>query len=123
MACFFGFGSLVNTQTHIYTAYTPAKVMGWKRVWVDYDFYDHVFLSVVPDEKTEIQGLMAVVPQDNWQELDTRERGYARTVLNPADWQAETSVLPNVLEVPKDVQMYVHAEGRLAGAEKPILWS
>ena len=123
MACFFGFGSLVNTGTHRYDPYTPARVMGWKRAWINYDCYEHAFLSVVPDVKSHIQGLMARVPNDDWAELDAREIGYARRVLQPDEWLEEASESLIISEQPDDVQMYVHAAGEFAQPAKPILWS
>ncbi len=123
MACFFGFGSLVNTETHRYEPFTPAKVAGWKRAWINNDSYQHAFLSVVPDENSQIQGLMAKVPNNDWAELDAREVGYARRVLNKQEWSVEASSLPAIVTSPDDVQMYVHASGEFAQPIKPILYS
>jgi hypothetical protein len=128
MACFFGFGSLVNTGTHIYTPVTPATVKGWKRIWVNNDCYDHAFLSIEPDDASKIQGLMAQVPNDDWQELDTREVGYLRRVLKQEEWLPETlsSEAPaKVLDDTHldDIQMYVLKGGEYAQPTKPILWS
>ena len=123
MACFFGFGSLVNTGTHRYDAFTPASVVGWKRVWINNDSYEHAFLSVVPDTSAQIQGLMAKVPNNDWDELDAREVGYARRVLAQREWFAEASSSLIVDQKPDDVQMYVHVKGEHAQPAKPILWS
>lgn len=128
MACFFGFGSLVNTSTHKYVAVTPATVNGWERAWVNNDNYDHAFLSVTPDTSTAIQGLMAEVPGDDWAELDLREAGYKRRVLQPAEWQQTHSNkrAAGALKLKSgltDVQMYQHASGDFASDQKPILWS
>ncbi|PWQ99474.1 gamma-glutamylcyclotransferase [Leucothrix pacifica] len=128
MACFFGFGSLVNTATHRYQPVTAAKVDGWRRIWVNNKCYEHAFLSVEPDESSAIQGLMAQVPEDDWQELDTREVGYLRRVLTPQEWmtQAHCSDAPAALitSAPtNDTQMYVLQNGEYAQAAKPILWS
>lgn len=129
MACFFGFGSLVNTGTHRYDPVTPATVKGWKRIWVNNECYEHAFLSIEPDESSQIQGLMAQVPNNDWLELDTREVGYARRFLNEQEWCPET---PSNRECPKslqlsgkldDIQMYVLQGGEYAQAAKPILWS
>jgi len=123
MACFFGFGSLVNTGTHRYEAITPASVIGWKRAWINNEYYQHAFLSVVPDVSARIQGLMAKVPNNDWVELDAREVGYARRVLSDGEWLVETPKLPVIQDKPDDVQMYVHASGEFAQAVKPILYS
>ena len=123
MACFFGFGSLVNTGTHRYEAFTPASVIGWKRAWINNDRYDHAFLGVVPDANTQIQGLMAVVPNNDWAELDTREVGYSRRVLGTGEWAAEAPSSQTIQDTPNDVQMYVHKSGEYATPAKKILWS
>ncbi|MGB1010158.1 MAG: hypothetical protein ACPGVP_10565 [Thiolinea sp.] len=120
MACFFGFGSLVNTGTHKYEMLAPARVNGWARTWVHHDWYDHSLLSVTPEPGTHIHGLMARVPGDDWAELDLRENGYDRYMLREGEWQADTSLAP-LAET--DVQMYKHAHGGFAKPDKPILWS
>lgn len=130
MACFFGFGSLVNTATHKYVAITPARISGWSRVWVNNDLYDHAFLSVVPSANCSIQGLMAEVPGDDWLELDLREVGYSRRVLAAADWCLEITEEGGPLTVDvaaqtlQDVQMYQDVAGKPATqGGKSILWS
>lgn len=120
MACFFGFGSLVNTSTHKYETLTPARVDGWSRAWVHNTLYDHALLSVIPAPETNIHGLMAKVPNDDWAELDLREAGYARHVLAAGVWNADTTAIP-ITET--DVQMYIHASGNIPTAATPILWS
>ena len=120
MACFFGFGSLVNTGTHRYVPVAPASVQGWKRIWVNSDCYKHAFLSVAPDAHSTIQGLLAQVPNNDWQELDAREVGYLRRELTPQDWFSESTVESAHAQ---DVQMYVLQKGEPACPAKPILWS
>ena len=120
MACFFGFGSLVNTGTHKYEMLAPARVNGWARTWIHHDLYSHSLLSVTPEPDTHIHGLMARVPNDDWAELDIRENGYARYALAPGEWQADTT-LTALHE--SDIQMYKHASGGFAQPDKPILWS
>jgi hypothetical protein len=75
---FFGYGSLVNRQTHIYPDAHPAKLKGWRRAWVRTELRDLVFLSVVEDADAQIDGLIAAVPNADWAALDERETGYAR---------------------------------------------
>ncbi len=75
---FFGYGSLVNRSTHIYSEAHPAQLKGWRRAWVPSASFDRVFLSVVPDPDTTISGLIAAVPDADWAALDARETGYAR---------------------------------------------
>ena len=128
MACFFGFGSLVNIATHKYVAITPAVVDGWARAWINNDVYEHAFLSVTPDPQASIHGLMAGVPADDWAELDIREAGYKRLALHDRDWRRVVSKM-NAAGAEQagsgmvDVQMYQHASGVFATDGKPILWS
>ncbi len=75
---FFGYGSLVNRNTHAYPDTHPARLRGWRRAWVRSAAYDKVFLSVIPDPDTTISGLIAAVPGNDWSALDARETGYAR---------------------------------------------
>jgi hypothetical protein len=66
---------------------------------------------------------MAKVPNDDWVELDAREVGYARRVLNDREWLAEKTSSLSIEQKPDDVQMYVHVKGEYAQPLKPILWS
>lgn len=75
---FFGYGSLVNRDTHSYPDAQPAKLHGWRRAWVRTAVRDLVFLSVVEDRTSTIDGLIAAVPNSDWGALDAREAGYAR---------------------------------------------
>ncbi len=77
-AYFFGYGSLVNTATHGFTEAQPAQLTGWRRVWRHTDLRPVAFLSVVRDEQTTIDGLIAHVPHDDWAALDQREWAYDR---------------------------------------------
>ena len=129
MACFFGFGSLVNTATHKYVAISPARVAGWSRAWVNDSAHEHAFLSVIPAPEFSIQGLFAAVPNNDWAELDARESGYKRRKLSPNEWTREipTGRLAESFQlidtIPSDIQMYEHAVAHLARGEKPILYS
>lgn len=75
---FFGYGSLVNRRTHSHDAAHPARVRGWKRVWRHTELRPVAFLTVVPDGRAEIEGLIAAVPGADWAALDERERAYDR---------------------------------------------
>lgn len=75
---FFGYGSLVNAKTHIYADTRPATLRGWRRVWRRVDIRDQAFLTIIPDESTQLLGLIAQVPNADWNALDAREVGYAR---------------------------------------------
>jgi len=103
---FFGYGSLVNRQTHAYPDAHPAQLNGWHRAWVRCAGRDTVFLSVVPDTTTTIDGLIAAVPQNNWAALDARESGYTR--IGSGDAVAHPLTLqPSVAhyQVPEDTHV------------------
>ncbi len=75
---FFGYGSLVNRATHSYPKAQPARLNGWRRIWVGTPHRDVVFLSVHQVENAAIDGLIAAVPNADWAALDQRESGYKR---------------------------------------------
>lgn len=75
---FFGYGSLVNRATHAYPDIRPARARGWRRVWRHIDGRDHAVLTAVPDAASEIEGLVAAVPDADWRALDLREAAYDR---------------------------------------------
>ncbi|SFH09457.1 gamma-glutamylcyclotransferase family protein [Sulfitobacter dubius] len=75
---FFGYGSLVNRNTHSYPDARPAQLDGWRRQWVRTEGRDIVYLSVVQNPATRIDGLIAAVPGADWAALDKREYSYER---------------------------------------------
>ena len=77
-AYFFGYGSLVNRDTHAFAEAHTARLSGWKRIWRHTSLRPVAYLTVVPDADSEIDGLIAAVPGDDWAALDERERAYAR---------------------------------------------
>jgi len=74
---FFGYGSLVNSRTHDFSA-TPAHLTGWRRTWCATTHRDAAFLSVDPDPNTALMGVTAPVPGTGWADLDKREAAYDR---------------------------------------------
>ncbi len=98
---FFGYGSLVNTETHHYVGSRPAVLRGWRRAWVQIDCRDMAFLTAVPHPGAAIQGLIAVVPNADWQALDQRETGYDRL-------PAQGLIEHDLLQTP-DLQVYAIA--------------
>ncbi|MEX3014157.1 gamma-glutamylcyclotransferase family protein [Gymnodinialimonas hymeniacidonis] len=80
---FFGYGSLVNRQTHAYPDAAQARVKGWRRAWQGTRLREVAFLTAVPDSESEISGLIAAVPGADWAALDERERAYARHPVVP----------------------------------------
>ncbi|PYG31047.1 gamma-glutamylcyclotransferase family protein [Pelagimonas varians] len=75
---FFGYGSLVDQRTHEFTPAQPAKASGWRRAWCATPDRDLCFLTAVRDKSSEIMGLVAPVPGQNWASLDAREQAYER---------------------------------------------
>ena len=77
-AYFFGYGSLVNRETHDFDGAHPARLKGWRRVWRHTTLRPVAFLTVVPDPGGVIDGLIAEVPRLDWAALDERESAYDR---------------------------------------------
>lgn len=75
---FFGYGSLVNTATHSYQDPRPARLTGWQRTWAHTELRDVAFLTAIQIPGGEIDGLIAAVPNADWEALDAREYAYDR---------------------------------------------
>tara|TARA_R110002124_G_scaffold85097_1_gene220994 strand:+ start:28191 stop:28895 length:705 start_codon:yes stop_codon:yes gene_type:complete len=100
---FFGYGSLVNTATHIYERHHPARLTGWRRVWRHTPLRNLAFLTAEPCEGTYIDGVIAAVPFADWAALDLREAGYDRvTLLDGIDHRAEDAGDIAVYTIPID---------------------
>jgi cation transport regulator ChaC len=102
-AYFFGYGSLVNRDTHHFEDAQTAQLRGWRRMWRHTPARQVAYLTVVPDEGAQIDGLIAAVPDQDWAALDHRERAYSRV---PAAHQI-THALPHqpdlvVYAIPQD---------------------
>ena len=82
---FFGYGSLVNRATHDYPVAQPARLTGWRRSWRHTATRTVAFLTVVQDDRSEIEGVIAGVPRADWAELDERERHYDRVALTEGE--------------------------------------
>ena len=76
---FFGYGSLVNQRTHDYPRAEIASLSGWERCWVGTSAREIAYLSIRPNPKKKLHGLIAAVPDADWRALDEREKGYRRT--------------------------------------------
>ncbi len=74
----FGYGSLVNAATHDYGAVHPAHLPGWRRIWRHVEGRTVAFLTIQPDAVSAIDGVIAAVPDQNWEALDVREKSYLR---------------------------------------------
>ena len=75
---FFGYGSLVNCDTHGFTPVRRARARGWRRAWRATTERRLAFLTAVPDVTAQIDGLTAPVPDGDWAALDQREYAYDR---------------------------------------------
>lgn len=111
---FFGYGSLVNRQTHHYPRAIPAHVTGWRRVWRGTKLRELAFLTAEPCEGGEITGLIAAVPGADWAALDVREAAYARHAVQD---------IRHSLEGTLDVQIYAVEETQKDDGAHPILLS
>ncbi len=101
-AYFFGYGSLVNRQTHTYADARPAQLSGWTRAWHHTDLRPVAFLTVVPMAGSKIDGLIARV-DGSWADLDHRERAYDRITTENV-----THDLPHA----PDIAVYAIPEGK-----------
>jgi len=110
-AYFFGYGSLVNRDTHDFKDAHPARLNGWRRRWRPTNLREVAFLSVVPDEASWINGLIAPVPDDDWHALDIREGAYDRV---PAAHMIEHP-LPHAPQIAVYAVPNAHDAGREAG--------
>ncbi len=94
---FFGYGSLVNRTTHDFPMPRRATLKGWRRAWRHTDLRPVAFLTAIPDSDGEIDGLIAHVPDDDWDALDQREWAYDRIpvtdrVTHPLSQDIEVAV-------------------------------
>ncbi|WP_293573689.1 gamma-glutamylcyclotransferase family protein [Phaeobacter sp.] len=114
---FFGYGSLVNRQTHTYGQARPARLAGWRRAWVHTALRPVAFLSVVPCADTTLDGLIAEVPDADWAALDEREFAYERLPAGGA--------VRHDLDPLTDIAFYAVPENsrQHATAQHPILLS
>lgn len=103
-AFFFGYGSLVNRNTHDFGNAQRAKARGWRRVWRHTALRPVAFLTAVPDADSVIEGLIAPVPNGDWQALDHRERAYDRVRL--------TDLQDHPLPFAPDVAIYAIPQGK-----------
>ncbi|NVO56480.1 gamma-glutamylcyclotransferase [Rhodobacteraceae bacterium B1Z28] len=101
---FFGYGSLVNLATHDFPDPRPACLKGWRRAWRHTDLRPVAFLTAIPDPESEIEGMIAHVPKNDWAALDEREWAYDRI---PA-----THSITHPLTHDVDIAVYAVSQGR-----------
>jgi hypothetical protein len=114
---FFGYGSLVNRDTHVFPHVARARVRGWARTWKRTRLRKVAFLTAVEAPGVEIEGLIAAVPDADWVALDQREYAYHRMPVVEIDHDHAPHRL--------DVQIYrTKPEHDTDGSEEhPILLS
>ena len=110
---FFGYGSLVNRETHDFPDAAPARLSGWRRVWLAVPDHPVAFLSVEPASGVTIDGLVARVPGGDWRALDRREAGYDRVAI------ADRMLAPP----DRAAQLYTVRSPRAAVGAAPVLLS
>ena len=103
-AYFFGYGSLVNRDTHAFSEAHTARLSGWKRIWRHTSLRPVAYLTVVPDPESQIDGLIAAVPGQHWAALDERERAYDRV--------AAAHQVSHALPHQPDIAVYTIPDGR-----------
>ena len=118
---FFGYGSLVNRATHGYGHAFRASVSGWRRAWRHSARRGVPFLTAVPCADSCIDGLVAQVPGGDWQALDLREAGYARSCAGTGLQPEPDGVAAGVTQA----QIYAVPRSDWAGPDgrQPILLS
>lgn len=68
----------MNRKTHGFDGAEVAVLDGWRRIWRYTTQREVAYLTVVPDPDCRIDGLIAPVPDEDWEALDYRERAYDR---------------------------------------------
>lgn len=114
---FFGYGSLVNRNTHSFTPIHASHITGWRRVWQRAPNRPAAFLSVIEDSDSVIDGVIAPVPNDDWVALDAREFSYTRLAVTDTVQHAASDV--------RDISIYAIPPGNAAPPDRdhPILLS
>lgn len=113
---FFGYGSLVNRDTHDHAPVHRATLHGWHRAWRAVPDRALCYLTAVRDPDGSIDGLIAPVPGESWAELDQREAAYGRhPVTDTLDHASDAT----------EVVVYAIDPDRHSppGADNPILLS
>ncbi|WP_425097640.1 gamma-glutamylcyclotransferase family protein [Tropicibacter sp. S64] len=115
-AYFFGYGSLVNTQTHGFAPVYRAKATGWRRGWRYTAARKVAYLTAIRAPGESIDGLIAAVPGEDWAALDAREAAYDRIRASHEITHAANAT---------EIAIYAIAPDRLRmpDAEHPVLLS
>lgn len=97
----FGYGSLVNRATHDYANAHPGRLSGWRRMWRHVEGRTVAFLTAVRDPDSEIEGLIAGVPDDAWPALDLREKSYLRETATDVAHDLGTDIEVRLYHAPE----------------------
>lgn len=89
---FFGYGSLVNRNTHAFTPIHRSVLSGWRRIWQRAPNRPAAFLSIIADKDSVLDGVIAPVPNNDWVALDAREFSYQRLGVTDAVHHAAPDV-------------------------------
>ena len=98
----FGYGSLVNRATHTFDAAHMARISGWRRAWRHVVGRQVAFLTAVPDPASELDGLIANVPDEGWAELDAREHSYDRQLAHDVAHQLGPDTAVHIYHAPPE---------------------
>lgn len=114
----FGYGSLVNRETHNYENCEHSALKNWRRRWSHRVAgpNSNTSLSIEQHSGSEIMGLLAWVSGDQIPYLDKRESGYSKRVVEP--------ILASKTSAPVATAItYVSVESQDGNAHSPILQS
>jgi len=118
VAYVFGYGSLVNCDTHTFRAVSTARLDGWRRQWchwIDRPERRAVSLTIVPVKGAYVDGLIAMPAPEQWPDLDAREAGYFQVPVNPS--------FSSDPPVPASVVTYQSETHKAGSASHPIYQS
>jgi gamma-glutamylcyclotransferase (GGCT)/AIG2-like uncharacterized protein YtfP len=124
----FGYGSLVESQSRARTSPSalyafPANVAGIQRGWFDQVggvSLSTTYLGAVPDPKSNCNGVIFEVSQQQLDAFDQRETGYDRKRID----QSNITMLNGSGSAPEgDIWFYANREKRFASPGCPIVQS
>ena len=82
----FGYGSLINAKTHnLGGLMTPVKLRNWRRHWkqvVKTPHGEFIAMTIEKEPNSIIDGALISIDQDILKQLDIREAGYQRVLLD-----------------------------------------
>ena len=124
----FGYGSLVESQSRSRTSPSalyafPANVEGIQRGWFDQTpgvSLSTTYLGAVPDSKSNCNGVIFKVSQQQLNAFDERESGYKRDRIDPS----KITMLNGTKSAPEgDIWFYANTKKHYSSPEFPIVQS